>query len=347
MKRPRKSGSERSSISPTKEELQAALQANLDGTICRVNDVLRGKGVQALEPVLSRIGRGQQLPHWYEALKTTQGLPNSDGKTIRSIVEMLLVAVLETFTFQGMNPPPLKISPARGVDLPDLNLGIKSPSENYCTSEPFFSAYERLLGSDHDVLVLITDYQDTKKTSPLRLQIIQWRYLKRTQIADHALCRIALKHRHWLVTADEARAKRVIRFLAYVNQSDWRAKRLLSLVDHLNDEVRIKALIEKAEKEFTKTNRDRLKKDNVPIPDSDIEALRAILKVTPLHFGVIDAAENWVIDVRKETARAPSSQEWSSFLAGPLDGQIGMSLALQWRYNFGPLFGAADEEGED
>ena len=27
-----------------------------------------------------------------------------------------------------------------------------SPSENFCTSEPFFSAYERLLGSDHDVL---------------------------------------------------------------------------------------------------------------------------------------------------------------------------------------------------
>jgi len=165
---------------PTKDVLQAKLQTTLDSTMAHVNAVLRGEGVRALEPVLSRIGRGQQLPHWYEALKTTQGLPNSDGKTIGSIVEMLLVAVLETFTFKGMNPPPLRISPARGVDFPDLDLGIKSPSENYCTSEPFFSAYERLLGSDHDVLVLITNYQDTKKTSPLRLQLIRWKYLKRT-----------------------------------------------------------------------------------------------------------------------------------------------------------------------
>jgi len=32
---------------------------------------------------------------------------------------------------------------------------------------------------------------------------------------------------------------------------------------------------------------------------------------------------------------------------GPLDGKIGMSLALQWRYNFGPLFGAGDDENGD
>lgn len=333
---------------PAKVELQQALQAKLDITMDRVNAVLRGKHVQTLEPVLARIGRGQQLPHWYDALKTTQGLPNADGKTIGSIIEMILVAVLETFTFKGLGPPPLKISPARGVDLPDLDLGIKSPSENYCTSEPFFSAYERLVGSDHDLLVLITNYQETKKTFPLRLQLIHWQYLTRTQIADHNLCRIALKHRSWLVAADEARAKRVVRFLAYVNQSDWRAKRLLSLIDRLNDDAQIRQLIEKAEKDFKKTNRERLKKDKVPIPDADIEALRVILQVTPLHLGVIDAAENWVVDVRKEMARAPSGPEWSSFLTGPLDGAIGMSLALQWRYNFGPLFGAGDDEdGEE
>jgi len=330
---------------PTKDVLQAKLQTTLDSTMAHVNAVLRGEGVRALEPVLSRIGRGQQLPHWYEALKTTQGLPNSDGKTIGSIVEMLLVAVLETFTFKGMNPPPLRISPARGVDFPDLDLGIKSPSENYCTSEPFFSAYERLLGSDHDVLVLITNYQDTKKTSPLRLQLIRWKYLKRTQIADHNLCRIARKHRSWLLAADEARAKRVIRFLAYVNQSDWRAKRILSLIDNLDDEARIRSLVQKAETEFERTNRDRLRRDKIPIPDSDIAALRGVLEITPLYLGVIDAAESWVVDVRKETARAPSGTEWSSFLTGPLDGQIGMSLALQWRYNFGPLFGVGDRRG--
>ena len=137
----------------------------------------------------------------------------------------------------------------------------------------------------------------------------------------------------------------MIRFLAYVNQSDWRAKRILSLIDNLDDEARIRSLVQKAETEFERTNRDRLRRDKIPIPDSDIAALRGVLEITPLYLGVIDAAESWVVDVRKETARAPSGTEWSSFLTGPLDGQIGMSLALQWRYNFGPLFGVGDRRG--
>ncbi|MGL4422799.1 MAG: hypothetical protein ACRCZF_19180, partial [Gemmataceae bacterium] len=241
--------------------------------------------------------------------------------------------------------PPLRINPARGVDLPDLDLGVKSPSENFCTSEPYYSAYERLIGSEHDVLVLLTDYQVAKKTPPLRLQIIQWKYLKSTQIADHHLCRIALKHREWLVSTDEARAQRVFRFLAYINQSDWRAKRLLHLIDHLRDEARIHEVLKKAEKEFATTNKERLKKDKVPIPESDLVALQGILKVSPLYVGIIDAADNWVVDVRKDTARAPNDNEWQRLLRGPLDGMIGMSLALQWRYNFGPLFRAS--EGAD
>ena len=51
----------------------------------------------------------------------------------------------------------------------------------------------------------------------------------------------------------------------------------------------------------------------------------------------------------KETARAPSDAEWKAILASPLEGAIGVSLALQWRYNFGRLFDmeAADECVED
>lgn len=70
--------------------------------------------------------------------------------------------------------------------------------------------------------------------------------------------------------------------------------------------------------------------------------------MTPLQLGIVDAADNWVIEVRKDTARAPNNNEWQQMLASPLDGLIGMSLALQWRCNFGPLFGAAaDEDDED
>ncbi|HUY90148.1 MAG TPA: hypothetical protein VMV10_15530 [Pirellulales bacterium] len=121
---------------------------------------------------MKRIGRGGVLPHWYKNLKKKGDLPNLDGKTIGSVIEMLLVGVLETSTFRGLEIPALRINPARGIDLPDLDLGVKSPSENYCTSEPFFSAYERLLGSEYDILVLLTDYQTAKKSPPLKLQII-------------------------------------------------------------------------------------------------------------------------------------------------------------------------------
>jgi hypothetical protein len=332
---------------PSKEELRELLQQKLNETIARVNAALRGEKVADLETVLARIGRGQQLPHWYQGLKDDNTLPNLDGKTIGSVVEMVLVAVLETSTFAGLAIPPLKINPARGVDLPDLDLGVKSPSENFCTSEPFYSAYERLLGSEHDVLVLLTDYQEAKKHPPLKLQIIQWRYLKKSQIADKNLCRIALKHRDWLVAQDESRAKRIFRFLAFVNQSDWRAKRLLRLIDHLRDEEQIREIIETAEKEFQKTNKERLKKDKIPLPDVDLEALKGILNVSPLHVGIIDAAENWVVEVRKDTARAPNENEWQRLRISLLDGLIGMSLALQWRYNFGPLFGVEQEEAAD
>src|SRR5207237_3110019 len=123
-------------------------------------------------------------------LRKHRTLPNLDGKTVGSVIEMVLVAVLETYTFAKLNIPPLRINPAKGVDLPDLDLGVKSPSENFCTSEPFFSPYERLLGSDHDVLVLLTDYQEAKKKPPLRLQIIDFRYLTKSQVADKNLCRI-------------------------------------------------------------------------------------------------------------------------------------------------------------
>jgi len=54
--------------------------------------------------------------------------------------------------------------------------------------------------------------------------------------------------------------------------------------------------------------------------------------------------DNWVVENYKDAARAPNDDEWKRFLASPLDGMIGMSLALQWRYNFGPLFGVEEDE---
>ena len=87
---------------PTKDELRHLVANSLDGTIAKVNACLRGEDLAAIEPVLARIGRGRQLPHWYEGLKRTKSLPNLDGKTIGSVVEMLLVGILETSTFTGL-----------------------------------------------------------------------------------------------------------------------------------------------------------------------------------------------------------------------------------------------------
>jgi hypothetical protein len=337
---------------PTKEELRAMLRTKLSEVVTEVNTVLRGEEVDKIEAVLERLGRGGELPHWYAGLENDGTLPNMDGKTVGSVIEMLLVGVLETYTFKGTKAPALKISPAKGVDLPDLDLSVKSPSKNYCTSEPFFSAYERLIGSDHDVLVLITDYQEKKKKRgrPLKLQIVSQEYLTKTQVADKNLCRIALMHRDWLVGQEEARAQRVFRFLAYVNQADWRAKRLVRLVEKIQSDADVKAIIKKAEGEFKKANEQRKKKDKDLLPDEELAALKNILDMTPFWIGIVDACDNWVVATFKENARTPNDDEWKRIKASPLDGRIGMSLALQWRYNFGSLFGKGGNgagNGED
>lgn len=331
----------------TKEALRRAVKNNLDQAVAGVNAALRGEGLDAIEPVLARVGRGGQLPHWYQQLKQQHTLPNLDGKTIGSVVEMILVGVLETSTLSERGvAPPLRVNPARGVDLPDLDLSVKSPSENYCTSEPFFSAYERPIGSEYDALVLLTDYQAAKRRPPLRLQIIRWRYLTKTQMADEGLCRVAKKQRDWLVGENVAWAQKVVRFLAFVNQSDWRAKQLLRAVDAIPDEAAVRQLLARARTDFKAHNRRRQRSGRDPLPDADLDALDRIETISPLHLGVIDAADNWVVEAQKELGRMPNDNEWQRFRSGPLDGLIGMSFALQWRYNFGRLFGVREEAGD-
>lgn len=333
---------------PSKEELRHLVRDNLAVIIARVNAVLRGEKLNEIEVVLKRLGRGGQLPHWYEKLKSDKTLPNLDGKTIGSVVEMILVAVLETGILANSELPTLRINPARGVDLPELELSIKSPSKNYCTSEPFFSAYERLLGSEYDAIILLTDYQEAKKQPPLRLQILNAKYLTKSQIADENLSRDAKAQRDWLLAKNESWAKKALRFLAYVNQSDWRAKKLVLLLANIQNELQIKAIVESAEGEFNFKNAQRTKNDRPLLPDSDLEALKGILRIAPLHLGVIDAVDYWVVEMQKEFGRLPNENEWNRLLVSPLDGKITMSFALQWRFNFGKVFGSSvEEEPED
>lgn len=330
-----------------KEQLRGLVRENLKGIIASINAALRGEGVGALKGVLNRVGRGQQLPHWYEELSRSGTLPNLDGKTIGSIVEIVLIGVLETGILRNEGVK-FRVNPARGVDLPDLDLGIKSPSKNYCTSEPFFSAYERLYGSDHDVLVLLTDYQEKKKTPPLRLQITNSAYLQGSELADRNLCATAVKYRDWLVEENEVWAKKFFKFLAYVNQSDWLGKQLLKTFVCFKAPGQLQGVIEKAEIDFQRQNKKRLKESKLPVAEEDLAVVQKLAGTAPVQIGVIDAADSWVARTFQEAARMPNSNEWERLKRSPLHGKIGVSPALQWRYNFGCLFKQASEcEEED
>lgn len=323
---------------PTKAELRNLLRERLDQTMAELNQALQGLNLERLEPVLLRVGRGSTLPHWYDQLRAQQTLPNLDGKTVGSVIEMLLVAVLETVIFQDIEIPQLRLNPAKGVDLPDLDLGVKAPSRNYATSEPFFSAYERLFGSEYDALIMITDYQEQKSHPPLKLQVIQWHYLLNTQLADFTLTSIARKHREWLVNQNEVWAQKIFRFLAYINQSDWRASHLRRIVDAMQNEEQVEKLMIAAQKDFTRKNNQHARNSKDAIPYHEIESLLSIAKAQPMTLGVVDAADNWVVENYKDFARLPNENEWKQLLISPLNGAIGISFALQWRYSFNRIF---------
>jgi hypothetical protein len=111
------------------------------------------------------------------------------------------------------------------------------------------------------------------------------------------------------------------------------------MVGAMQAEDEIRRLIEDARRDFSDKNGRAAMRDKPLIPDSDLAAIERVGTISPCYIGVIEAADNWVVEVCKDAARSPSSDEWNRLKSGPLDGQIGMSFALQWRYNFGRLFG--------
>src|SRR5271156_5186275 len=117
-----------------KSQRRQAVREGLAGIVQRVNQYLLGRQLGGIEPVMTRLGRNGQLPYWYPQLRDNGTLPNLDGKTVGSVVEMLFVADVELNVLRGDLAKPLAINPAKGVDVPDLDLSIKSPSENWCTS---------------------------------------------------------------------------------------------------------------------------------------------------------------------------------------------------------------------
>lgn len=319
----------------TLEQKKERVKSNIDLIQEKINQVLDGNHLSDISPILERISSTSNLPEWFNSLQNEGRLPNLDGKTIGSIIEKLLVCVLEKYVFKSKVT--LNVNPARGVDIPELELGVKSPSKNFCTSEPYFSAYERLLGNEYDAIILLTNYQEAKRKNPFKLQILEIRYLNKTEIADSKLCDIAKGIR--TLYKDELILKKVMRFLSYVNQSDWEANAIIKLMENvLIGGGNLKTTIRFLECDFNKKNDKAIRKGKPLTPEDSLERILEIKKITPVIHGIINAADNWVILTQKDNGRFPNDNEWNRFLLSPLDGKISMSFALQWRYNFGTLF---------
>ena len=315
------------------KELKNEIKNNIPQIQYHINEILNGKKLEEIEPILLRINSSNTIPMWYEMLKNSNELPNLDGKTVGSVIEKILVCVIEKYIFD--ESVSLSINPARGVDIPELELGIKSPSTNFCTSEPYFSAYERLLGNEYDAVVLLTNYQEAKKERPFNLQINEIRYLEGSEIADKKLCECAKFLRENI--DDECMLKKAIRFLAYINQSDWEAKWILKIINGvIIKEKSLDVFINKAQKDFE--NKNKKNQGKTLISDQSMERLLSIKTISPEIVGIINAADNWVIEAQKDNGRFPNDNEWSRFINSKLNGKIGMSFALQWRYNFSSIF---------
>ncbi len=327
------------SIPDIKKDRRNLVKIGLESIVNRMNLYLKGRGLKKIKPILKRIGRNHELPHWFGQLEKKGVLPNLDGKTVGSVVEMLFVADVEAEILTGGFKTSLRINPASGVDIPDLDLGIKSPSENWCTSEPFSNAYERLLGLDYDVVALITNYQTVKERPPLKLQLIHQKYFAGYQIADKGLCKKALKVRSSIGNIGETAAKKVVRFIAYANQSDWLCKRLLDLIENIGDEKSQKASIDDSIVDF----KQKQKKSKKEMPVDYLDKILSLKKESSIDKSIVVMTDDWIVENWRDAAQYPNDGQWSRFQTAPLDGQLGVSFALQWRYNFGVFFKNLEE----
>lgn len=325
------------------QQYRNTVASNLDAIKDKMNQVLSGHHLQDIEPILARIDVSKTVPDWFIMLKNGRGVPTKDGKTIGSILEKLLVCVLEKYILSDA-PFKLSVNPARGVDIPELELGVKSPSTNFCTSEPYFSAYERLLGNEYDAIILLTDFQNTKGKSILELQIMDIKYLRGSEIADMNLCNYAKRIRD-NSNLDPMSVKKLIRFFAYINQSDWEGKRILELIDDVIIKQRdINIVLSEINQKFNNDNKKRLNEKKIPLDPDILNRLIKIKDFSPIVQGIICAADNWVIENQSDNGRYPNDNEWRRFQYSPLDGKITMSFALQWRYNFGSVFKISKEQ---
>ncbi|MBQ7252726.1 MAG: hypothetical protein IJS32_09030 [Kiritimatiellae bacterium] len=317
------------------QEARATIAAQTKELVYSVNATLAGRNLTAIRPILRRIDSTGAEPHWFSELHDKHRLPNLDGKTVGSVIEKLTVCSLEKFILKDCMQ--LSVNPAKGIDIPELDLGIKSPSTNFCTSEPFFSAYDRLLGNESDALILLTNYQSAKNDKRnFNLHIIDARYLKGSEIADQKLCAVAKNVRKAFAN-DSAALQTLFRFIAYVNQGDWEANALLKLLEGDFSSGNVASIVDSVMEDGMKKNRKERHPDRMILQEV-FDRLLKVKECIPAGDAVVRAVDSWVVSNLADSARYPSPNELKRLMVSPLDGKIGMSFALQWRYNFSSVF---------
>ena len=127
----------------TMERVRNFLRENMELLTYYINSAFRDSDfLGTLEDAISRNSPDNNPPPWFNELLREGGLRVTNGKSIGSIVEKIVAAVIEVYMIpiiDDVEPFFVMLNPASGVDLPQIELGIKSPSENWDTSEPFFS----------------------------------------------------------------------------------------------------------------------------------------------------------------------------------------------------------------
>lgn len=114
-------------------------------------------------------------------------------------------------------------SAASGVDIIELSLNTKATSDKQPqSSEPFNSAYERVLGAKFDIFACVyngIEFLQSQKITPI--QITAAMYYDRTEVADQQLCESARLLRGALNdhVVDEETGKRTLRTIIYAKKT--------------------------------------------------------------------------------------------------------------------------------
>jgi hypothetical protein len=274
------------------EQQKEQLRQQLSEIRERVNQYLRGEQHERVREFVRGLEPGNVIPSWLTVLESTGHPERTDGKSLGTYIEKLLKAEIARTLRVSITG-----SSALGVDIPELGVNTKATSDRQPqSSEPFSSAYERVLGARFDILVCIYNGEDFWSSRSAHLQIVSAHYLKKTEVADRELCQTAkMLQRLSIVRNDEDLAKRALQVIAYAKKGGGGPKatayRALKRTLASEDADQIRTAVEQCEDEL-------------------------------------------FVDVKPEPL---AGSVWQEFLTSPLDGRIGISFALQWRYQFRQL----------